>query len=114
MSGAPVRPQDGFALPSHRTPTTKATAFPVLFSASPANVARYKNPEMDQALNDGRSGANPEARKAAYAKVQALTRRDVPFIVGSVGTVSLLASPKLCGMSAVGGFPARTAGIGNC
>lgn len=91
-----------------------ATAFPVLFSASPINVARYKNSEMDLALADGRTAANPEARKTAYAKVQALTRRDVPFTVGSLGRVALLYSPKLCGMSNVGGFPARTAGVGNC
>ena len=95
-----------------RDPDT--TAFPALFSASPINIARYKNSEMDQALQEGRTAPNVDARKAAYAKVQALTRRDVPFLVGSLARVSLLYSPKLCGMSNVGGFPARTAGVGNC
>jgi peptide/nickel transport system substrate-binding protein len=89
-------------------------AFPALFSASPFNVARYKNPEMDQALLEGRTGARLELRKAAYAKVQAITRRDVPFLVGSVGNIHVLYNAKLCGMSSVGGFPARTAGVGNC
>ena len=90
------------------------TAYSVLRSTSPANFARYKNVEMDAALDDGRSAADPAARKAAYARVQEIFRRDVPFLVGSSGTAHIVSAKTVCGIEATGGFPAKTAGIGNC
>ena len=91
-----------------------ATAFPILASASPLNVSRYKNAEMDEALLEGRSAATAEGRKAAYAKVQQIFRRDLPFIVGSPNSQWFMFSSKLCGTWGSGAFPARTAGLGNC
>ena len=91
-----------------------ATAYSVLRSTSPGNFARYKNAEMDAALDDGRSAADPAARKAAYARVQEIFRRDVPFLVGSSGTAHIVSAKNVCGIEATGGFPAKTAGIGNC
>ncbi len=91
-----------------------ATAYPVLFSGSPTNFARYKNADMDAALDRGRSAVDQSSRKAAYADVQRLTRRDVPFIVGTIGTVNLVSDRSVCGLDESGGFTARTAGLGNC
>ena len=90
------------------------TAYAVLRSTSPANFARYKSAEMDSALDDGRSASDPAARKAAYARVQEIFRRDVPFLVGSSGTVHILSAKNVCGVDTSGGFPAKTVGIGNC
>ena len=86
----------------------------MLFSGSPTNFARYKNADMDAALDRGRSAVDQSSRKAAYADVQRLTRRDGPFIVGTIGTVNLVSDRSVCGLDESGGFTARTAGLGNC
>ena len=86
------------------------TSFPVLYSTSTFNFEKYKNPEMDAALDEGRSSSDLAVRKAAYAKVQQIFRRDVPFLVGSPATIRVISSPKLCGIEPSGFFPAKTAG----
>ena len=91
-----------------------ATAYPVLSSTSTGNFARYKSVEMDTALENGRNAADVEGRKAAYTEVQRLFRRDVPFIVTSLGTLHLISSKTVCGLDDLGGFSARTVGLGNC
>ena len=87
------------------------TAYPVLHSTSSFNFAKYKNAEMDAALDEGRSSPDLATRKAAYAKVQQIFRRDVPFLIGSPATVRVISSPKLCGVDTSGFFPARTVGF---
>ena len=86
------------------------TAYPVLHSSSSFNFSKYKSPAMDAALDEGRSNPNPAARKVAYAKVQQLFRRDVPFLIGSPATVRVISDKKLCGIEPSGFFPAQTAG----
>ena len=88
-----------------------ATAYSVLHSTSSFNFEKYKSPEMDAALDEGRSNPNPAARKAAYAKVQQIFRRDVPFLIGSPATVRVISNPKLCGIEPSGFFPAKTVGL---
>lgn len=44
------------------------------------NFARIQNPELDAALNEGRSNPDPTARKAAYAKVAKIFADEVPFV----------------------------------
>ena len=91
-----------------------ATAYPVLRSTSPGNVSRYRSVEMDAALENGRNAADVEGRRAAYNEVQRLFRRDVPFLVGTAGSLSLISNETLCGLDVSGGFSARTVGLGNC
>ncbi len=91
-----------------------ATAYPLLYSASPSNFSRYQSAEMDAALEAGRTAADPAARKAAYADVQRIFRRDLPFIVGSPGTEHYVTDKKVCGLGTSGGFTAKTVGLGNC
>ena len=91
-----------------------ATAYPLLASASPTNFSHYKSADMDAALEDGRTAADPAARKAAYARVQEIFRRDVPFIPGANGPTNILSAKDVCGLLTTGGFTAKTVGIGNC
>lgn len=42
------------------------------------NVKGYSNPDLDALLEEGRTTIDPEARKAIYAQVQAITLEDVP------------------------------------
>ena len=90
------------------------TAYPVLSSASPLNFSRYKNPEMDAALETGRTSGDPVVRKAAYAKVQELFRRDVPFIIGQPGSSHVISTKAVCGITGATVFTSQTAGLGTC
>ena len=91
-----------------------ATAYPVLYSTSPTNFSKYKSSDMDAALDEGRTSSDPKVRKAAYARVQEVFRRDVPYLVLSPVTTHVLSTKNVCGIDQSGGFPSRTAGIGNC
>jgi len=42
------------------------------------NGSRYSNPAVDQAFAEGGATVDPAARKAAYAKVQAILAKDLP------------------------------------
>lgn len=44
------------------------------------NFARIKNPDLDAALNDGRSNPDQNARKQDYAKVAKLFATEVPYV----------------------------------
>ena len=90
-----------------------ATAYPILYSTSPNNFSRYKSAEMDAALDAGRVTGDPVARKAAYAEVQRIFRRDVPFVVGTFGTFHFVMDKKVCGLDANGGYM-KSVGYGNC
>ncbi len=47
------------------------------------NFEKYANADVDAALDEGRTNADPAARKAAYAKVAQLLGRDVPVLFGA-------------------------------
>ena len=47
---------------------------------STSTWARYKNPEMDRALDAGRSTLNPDERLRAYRQVYELIARDVATV----------------------------------
>lgn len=100
----------GFVTPLHGDPDL--TAFTTLHSKSVSNLSKYKSPEMDAALEAGRSAADPATRKAAYSKVQQLMRRDVPFLVSSPASVRLAFAKTVCGIGTDADFfPAKTAGF---
>ena len=45
-----------------------------------SNNAQYANPEVDALLDKGARTFDPEARRAIYARIQELVRRDLPFL----------------------------------
>ena len=51
-----------------------------LHSGSPTNNSKYTNPEMDAALDAGRTATDDATRVEAYATVQQLLATESPFI----------------------------------
>jgi peptide/nickel transport system substrate-binding protein len=47
------------------------------------NFEKYSNPEVDAALDTGRTNPDPAARRAAYATVSRALGRDVPVLFGA-------------------------------
>src|SRR5262249_34343066 len=68
-----------------------ATALPVGKQA--LNFARNKDPEIDAALQTGRTSADPAARADAYKKIASKFATDIPYIWISKA-VWIVASPK--------------------
>ena len=67
---------------------------------------------MDAALETGRTNADVAARRQAYAKVQQLMRRDIPFFVSSPASVRLISAKNVCGLRTDADFfPAKAAGF---
>jgi peptide/nickel transport system substrate-binding protein len=52
-----------------------------LHTGQSQNITGYSNPEMDAALEKGRSSTDLKERKEAYDTVQKLIIRDLPFVV---------------------------------
>jgi peptide/nickel transport system substrate-binding protein len=50
-------------------------------STGPLNWEKYKNPELDKLLDDGRSQLKLEDRRASYQKAAEIIARDVPYYV---------------------------------
>ena len=44
------------------------------------NFSKYKNPRMDELLDQGVSTTDPDERKAIYSEIQKLVAEDVPFL----------------------------------
>ena len=59
--------------------------------------SRYANPEMDEALDKGRSSGDVEERKQAYAKVAELIHRDNPMIYTVFPRMAFCMNSKLAG-----------------
>jgi peptide/nickel transport system substrate-binding protein len=87
------------------------TFYPMLHSKGASNYSKYSSPEMDAAIEEGRSGATREARMASYAKVQQIFRDDMPYLMTSHGQIRFLINDKVAGMQASGFFPTNTAGV---
>lgn len=85
--------------------------YPMLHTKGASNYSKYSSPEMDAAIEEGRTGATKEARMASYAKVQEIFREDMPFFVTSHGQIRFLVNDKVAGMQASGFFPTDTAGV---
>jgi peptide/nickel transport system substrate-binding protein len=64
-------------------------------SGQSANFNRYSNPEMDKALDAGRSSLDPAARKAAYKTVQQLFADEVPSFFYARVQNGFIYDPKL-------------------
>lgn len=63
------------------------------------NMSRVRDPQMDAALDEGRSNPDEATRKAAYATVQRRLRADLPFIwIDHLTTNAVIAGPKVHGL----------------
>ena len=83
-----------------------------LFHTSGAmNYGRYSNPEMDAALETGRSSNDDATRKAAYATVQQIVRDDLPLLLTSHGQIYIVASDRVGGLEPSFFFPSRTVSL---
>jgi peptide/nickel transport system substrate-binding protein len=61
-----------------------------LHTGEATNYGKYNNPEMDKALENGRSALDLPSRYAAYKKVQELFRDEVPQVVFSQNRAGLV------------------------
>ncbi|MGW0660397.1 ABC transporter substrate-binding protein [Streptodolium elevatio] len=73
--------------------------FDMLHSQSPGNSSGYNNPEVDRALEEARRSTDPEARRAAYTKVQVHVNKDMPFWVYQEAITAALYTSKVTGLS---------------
>ncbi len=62
------------------------------------NVAYYKNPKVDAAIEAGIATADPAKRAEAYAEVQKLAWQDAPWIFLGVGQNIAAKSKNLSGV----------------
>jgi peptide/nickel transport system substrate-binding protein len=69
-----------------------------LKTGSPANVLNYSNPEMDAALEAGRSTADVAERKKAYTEVQKILAETVPSISLAYDLFSNIYKPEVHGL----------------
>ena len=53
---------------------------PALYTGDTGNLVFYSNPEVDRLLDEGRSTADLEERKAAYRELQEITAEEVPLL----------------------------------
>ncbi len=61
-------------------------AWNAFHSTSPQNLSGWKNPDADHALQAGRTGTDPAARKAAYVDLQRAFTADLPMWVYAEST----------------------------
>jgi peptide/nickel transport system substrate-binding protein len=62
------------------------------------NYEKFSDPGIDAALDLGRTSADPNVRKQAYATVQQLLRKDQPIYQSSFGVLYVVASKKITGL----------------
>jgi peptide/nickel transport system substrate-binding protein len=62
------------------------------------NFARYEDPELSAALDEGRSNPDPEARKQAYATVQREMADGVPYVWIYHSLTAIVADNKIHGV----------------
>ncbi|MBV9581009.1 MAG: hypothetical protein JO057_20710 [Chloroflexi bacterium] len=55
--------------------------YPLLYSGAGFNFAKYSNPAMDKALDDGRTNLDQAARAKAYTDAQTILLQDQPMLV---------------------------------
>ena len=75
------------------------------------NYGKYSNPEMDAALESGRSSNDDATRKAAYATVQQIVREELPLLLTSHGQIYIVASDRVGGLDPSFFFPSRTVSL---
>jgi peptide/nickel transport system substrate-binding protein len=68
-----------------------------LKTGGPLNITRYSNPVVDQALDDARVTSDPTLRRAAYAKLWAQERVDLPIVYLYTPSYIVGASKKISG-----------------
>lgn len=73
--------------------------FPFLHSTGGSWIhMNYKNPEMDQLIEQARAKTNPAERDELYAKVQALYVKDAPIVPLFQGTAWAVTKPNVGGV----------------
>lgn len=80
-------------------------------TAGSGNYMKFSSPDLDAALDEGRTATDPAARRAAYAKAQDLIRTLAPVLVTSHGQIFIVGSKKLTGLDPNYFFPSRTVGL---
>ena len=87
-----------------------SSLYAMLHTGGPSNYSVFSHPDMDAALDEGRSAPDEATRMAAYAKAQDLFHSQMPFIVLTHGQQRILATKDVTGLSGSAFFPSRTAG----
>ena len=87
-----------------------SSLYAMLHTGGPSNYSVFSNPDMDAALDEGRSAPDEATRMAAYAKAQDLFHSQMPYIVLTHGQVRILATKDVTGLTQAAFFPSRTAG----
>jgi 4-phytase/acid phosphatase/peptide/nickel transport system substrate-binding protein len=67
-------------------------------TGSPANLAQYSNPELDQLLEHARATADKTARIKDYCEIAKIINHDVPWFWTFQNTYYAIAKPKLRGV----------------
>jgi ABC-type transport system substrate-binding protein len=71
-----------------------------LHSGGSANISQYSNAIVDKGLDDGRATSDLDARKKAYAAVQAQIAKDVPSITLAYDLFANIYKPAVHGLPA--------------
>jgi peptide/nickel transport system substrate-binding protein/oligopeptide transport system substrate-binding protein len=71
---------------------------PLLHSASPTNRTFYRNPQVDQLLEQARKEFNDAQRAALYRRVERIVMDDAPWILQYYGTFEYLYQPYVRGI----------------
>lgn len=69
------------------------------FHSGGLNFTRYTSPEIDAALDAGRSLSDPEERKAQYAIIQEAFGRDVPYVWIGTNTMAVITQGDVMGIA---------------
>jgi oligopeptide transport system substrate-binding protein len=72
--------------------------FPLLHSASPTNHTFYRNPVVDQLLEQARKAFDEAQRIAVYREVERLVMDDAPWITQHYSVVHYLYQPYVQGV----------------
>lgn len=75
--------------------------YDLLYSKSPSNNSNYKNPDVDEALDEARRTTDPAKRRDAYTRVQLQVNRDMPYWVYQEAVTAAVYSPRITGIQLI-------------
>jgi peptide/nickel transport system substrate-binding protein len=77
------------------------------------NYQKSSDPEMDAALDQGRTSNDPAVRKQAYDTFQKRFRETMPILISSFGRIYIAGNKNLTGLDPIAFFPSRTVAVAN-
>lgn len=80
-------------------------------SDSPRNASNFDDPEMDAALDTGRSSLDPDARGEAYAEVDRIMAEQVPYVFTNPSVANLIHATEVRGLEPSRDLRFTTAGL---